>query len=259
MPDEGHHEKMISVQGLRLFVREQGDGHPLLLINGLGADSRMWEHPERILARRSRTIVFDSPGTGQSETPLLPRSLPALARHRHELARRARPPAGRRPRFLLRRHPRPAAREGRPGPGSAARARLDLLRLGSDSRRAAGAPPRGSARPHRLEPARLRLPAVGPGRMDEPAVAAIDRQPRRSSSPARTTCSSRPRTPCSSHVRSRTRACISYPGPSTSTCSARRARARGCWRSSSPPSSLESSTAWTTGLPATDDFWDAAA
>ena len=30
----------------------------------------MW-CPERILARRSRTIVFDSPGTGQSETPLL--------------------------------------------------------------------------------------------------------------------------------------------------------------------------------------------
>jgi len=70
---------MISVQGLRLFVREQGDGYPLLLINGLGADSSMWEHAEQILAGRSRTIVFDSPGTGRSETPVLPRSLPALA------------------------------------------------------------------------------------------------------------------------------------------------------------------------------------
>jgi pimeloyl-ACP methyl ester carboxylesterase len=79
MPDEGHHERMVSVQGLRLFVREQGDGHPLLLINGLGAASRTWKYPEQILARRSRTIVFDSPGTGRSETPLLPRSLPALA------------------------------------------------------------------------------------------------------------------------------------------------------------------------------------
>ena len=80
MPELERSEKMISVQGLNLFVREQGDGHPVLLINGLGVDSRMWEHPERILARRSRTIVFDSPGTGQSETPLLPRSLAALAR-----------------------------------------------------------------------------------------------------------------------------------------------------------------------------------
>jgi pimeloyl-ACP methyl ester carboxylesterase len=80
MPDAGRIEKMISVQGLRLFVREQGEGHPLLLINGLGADSRTWKHPEQILARGSRTIVFDSPGTGRSETPLLPRSLPALAR-----------------------------------------------------------------------------------------------------------------------------------------------------------------------------------
>jgi pimeloyl-ACP methyl ester carboxylesterase len=72
-------EKMISAQGLKLFVREQGNGHPLLLINGLGADSQMWEHAEVILAVASRTIVFDSPGTGRSETPMLPRSLPALA------------------------------------------------------------------------------------------------------------------------------------------------------------------------------------
>jgi pimeloyl-ACP methyl ester carboxylesterase len=72
-------EKMVSVQGLKLFVREQGNGHPLLLINGLGADSQMWEHAEEILSGASRTIVFDSPGTGRSETPMLPRSLPALA------------------------------------------------------------------------------------------------------------------------------------------------------------------------------------
>jgi len=70
----------VTAQGLKLFVREQGAGHPLLMINGIGTDSEMWGHAERVLARSSRTIVFDCPGTGRSETPLLPRSLPALAR-----------------------------------------------------------------------------------------------------------------------------------------------------------------------------------
>jgi pimeloyl-ACP methyl ester carboxylesterase len=68
------------VDGLRLFVRERGDGHPLLLINGLGSDASMWGEAEDVLARRSRTIVFDSPGTGRSQIPLLPLPIPALAR-----------------------------------------------------------------------------------------------------------------------------------------------------------------------------------
>ncbi len=73
-------EATISAHGLKLFVREQGKGYPLVLINGIGANSEMWGGAERILAVSSRTIVFDSPGTGRSETPMLPRSIPALAR-----------------------------------------------------------------------------------------------------------------------------------------------------------------------------------
>lgn len=73
-------EATVVVDGLRLFVRERGVGHPLLLINGLGSDVSMWGEAERVLARRSRTIVFDAPGTGRSQTPLLPLPIPALAR-----------------------------------------------------------------------------------------------------------------------------------------------------------------------------------
>ena len=73
-------EATISAHGLKLFVREQGEGYPLVLINGIGASSEMWGSAERILAASSRTIVFDSPGTGRSETPLFPRSISALAR-----------------------------------------------------------------------------------------------------------------------------------------------------------------------------------
>jgi pimeloyl-ACP methyl ester carboxylesterase len=73
-------ERTLRVQGIELFVREQGAGHPLLMVNGIGADAEMWGQAERTLASSSRTIVFDWPGTGRSQTPLYPRSLPGLAR-----------------------------------------------------------------------------------------------------------------------------------------------------------------------------------
>src|SRR5256885_2784689 len=73
-------EAHVPAYGLRLFVRGRGKGHPLLLINGLGSHAEMWGRAEEVLARRSRTIVFDSPGTGRSDLPLLPLSIPALAR-----------------------------------------------------------------------------------------------------------------------------------------------------------------------------------
>lgn len=73
-------EARVVVDGLRLFVREQGEGHPLLLVNGLGSDASRWGAAERVLAERSRTIVFDSPGTGRSQLPLIPLPMAALAR-----------------------------------------------------------------------------------------------------------------------------------------------------------------------------------
>src|SRR4051794_23600963 len=72
-------ETTLSAGGLRLFVREQGDGYPLLMLNGIGANTDMWGPAERILARASLTITLDCPGTGRSETSLLPLSMPALA------------------------------------------------------------------------------------------------------------------------------------------------------------------------------------
>lgn len=73
-------ETRIASGGLKLFVREQGEGHPLLMINGIGANSEMWGPAETILAARSSTIVLDCPGTGRSETPLFPLPMTALAR-----------------------------------------------------------------------------------------------------------------------------------------------------------------------------------
>lgn len=73
-------ETTVSAAGLKLYVRERGHGHPLLLINGIGANTEMWGQAEGILSRKSKTIAFDCPGTGRSETPLLPLPMPGLAR-----------------------------------------------------------------------------------------------------------------------------------------------------------------------------------
>ena len=72
-------ETTVTAGGLKLFVREQGAGYPLLMVNGIGANTEMWGPAEEILARGSRTIAFDSPGTGRSQTSLLPLQMPKLA------------------------------------------------------------------------------------------------------------------------------------------------------------------------------------
>jgi pimeloyl-ACP methyl ester carboxylesterase len=79
MPTTAPTETTVTARGLKLFVRRQGSGHPLLMINGIGANMEMWGPAETILARGSRTIAFDCPGTGRSQTPLLPLPMPELA------------------------------------------------------------------------------------------------------------------------------------------------------------------------------------
>lgn len=72
-------DRIVPIPGLRLFVRERGDGAPVLLINGLGANVEMWGPAQERLAQTARTISFDAPGMGRSRTSpvLLPH--PALA------------------------------------------------------------------------------------------------------------------------------------------------------------------------------------
>jgi pimeloyl-ACP methyl ester carboxylesterase len=61
-------DRTVSFWGLRLFVRESGDGYPLLLINGVGASVEMWGPSQERLAAVARTISFDAPGIGRSRT-----------------------------------------------------------------------------------------------------------------------------------------------------------------------------------------------
>jgi pimeloyl-ACP methyl ester carboxylesterase len=72
-------ETTVRVHGVELFVRERGEGDPLLMINGLGANVEMWGPAEERLSTVARTITFDAPGTGRSATPLWPQSIPRSA------------------------------------------------------------------------------------------------------------------------------------------------------------------------------------
>ena len=60
-------------------MRERGKGFPLLMINGIGANVDMLDATESALARRSRTIAFDAPGTGRSSTPIFPLAIVSIA------------------------------------------------------------------------------------------------------------------------------------------------------------------------------------
>jgi pimeloyl-ACP methyl ester carboxylesterase len=63
--------------GLRVAVRVQGEGDPLLLINGMTRPLESWDPFTQQLHGR-KVISFDSPGVGGSRTPLRPLSIAEL-------------------------------------------------------------------------------------------------------------------------------------------------------------------------------------
>jgi poly(3-hydroxyalkanoate) depolymerase len=73
--------RYVEVDGLRIRTCVRGEGHPLLLMMGIGGNIEMWEPFERALASSPiQTISFDAPGTGDSSGWLLPRRMGAIAR-----------------------------------------------------------------------------------------------------------------------------------------------------------------------------------
>jgi pimeloyl-ACP methyl ester carboxylesterase len=59
--------------GVRLFYQERGDGEPLLLIMGTGADHTFWAAQVPAFAEKYRVVVYDARGVGQSETVAPPK------------------------------------------------------------------------------------------------------------------------------------------------------------------------------------------
>ncbi|HWN23460.1 MAG TPA: alpha/beta fold hydrolase [Gaiellaceae bacterium] len=64
---------------MKLYAEEQGDGHPLLLITGLGYAIWSWQRQLPAWSRRFRCIAVDNRGTGRSPKPPGPYSLEELA------------------------------------------------------------------------------------------------------------------------------------------------------------------------------------
>ena len=60
---------LAELEGRRVYYEEHGEGDPVLLISGLGADHTAWALQTAFLCERFRVIVFDNPGVGRTEGP----------------------------------------------------------------------------------------------------------------------------------------------------------------------------------------------
>ncbi|HYT40486.1 MAG TPA: alpha/beta hydrolase [Acidimicrobiia bacterium] len=72
-------ERSVWLDGLRIHVREVGQGPPVLLLNGVAADTGMWARLEAAFDG-FHLISFDAPGAGRSPAPLVPVPIARLAR-----------------------------------------------------------------------------------------------------------------------------------------------------------------------------------
>jgi poly(3-hydroxyoctanoate) depolymerase len=69
----------VRANGIDLRVARRGEGCPLLLLTGIGANVEMWDPLERLLDGRE-IIAVDAPGTGLSDRPSRPLRMGGLAR-----------------------------------------------------------------------------------------------------------------------------------------------------------------------------------
>jgi 3-oxoadipate enol-lactonase len=68
-----------SVNGIELYYEEHGNGPALLLIPGLGADTRLFGGVIEPLAASSHVVVFDPRGGGRSDKPPGPYTIAQMA------------------------------------------------------------------------------------------------------------------------------------------------------------------------------------
>jgi 3-oxoadipate enol-lactonase len=73
------HVPLAQLGDVELYYEETGSGEPLLLVMGLGADSRAWLRQIPEFSRCHRTIAFDNRGVGRSSKPPGPYAVRQMA------------------------------------------------------------------------------------------------------------------------------------------------------------------------------------
>ncbi len=64
---------------MRLYIEEHGEGHPLLLLSGLGYASWSWQRQIPAWSQHLRCVVVDNRGAGRSPKPPGPYAIEAMA------------------------------------------------------------------------------------------------------------------------------------------------------------------------------------
>jgi len=72
-------DETVYLDGRRIHIWIRGEGRPLLLLNGIGASLETWGPLEWQLTGL-RTIAFDAPGSGRSQSPRVPLPVSGHAR-----------------------------------------------------------------------------------------------------------------------------------------------------------------------------------
>lgn len=62
-------EKLVTLRESKIHIKIMGEGFPLFLIHGLGADHTMWELNQSALAKYFTVYALDLPGFGNSDKP----------------------------------------------------------------------------------------------------------------------------------------------------------------------------------------------
>ena len=78
MTEPATHERFLDVDGRKVRVRVSGEGPPVLLINGLGANVATWTSLVQQLPG-FEVISFDAPGVGRSQGPRVPYTIARIA------------------------------------------------------------------------------------------------------------------------------------------------------------------------------------
>lgn len=71
--------KYVDSKGTKIHYQIRGDGEPLILIMGFGADGDVWEKHTMVFEKHFQCIILDNRGVGKSDQPIGPYSTAMMA------------------------------------------------------------------------------------------------------------------------------------------------------------------------------------